>query len=174
MRKLAAQQGLALVEAEALLAENAGLTEWPVPLMGEFDEDFLNVPPEVLTTSMKSHQKCFSLKKGDKLANRFVMVANLEAKDGGKAITEGNERVIAARLADAKFFFDQDRKKLLQDRVIELKDITFHEKLGTQYDRMDRVRNLAREIAPLVKADPDLAERAAILAKDDLVTLMVG
>ncbi|MEE8633139.1 MAG: glycine--tRNA ligase subunit beta, partial [Methyloceanibacter sp.] len=173
-RKRAEKQGLVLVEDEALLAENAGLTEWPVVLMGEFDEDFLSVPPEVLTTSMKSHQKCFSVTKDDKLTNRFVMVANLEAKDGGKAITAGNERVIRARLADAKFFFDQDRKKSLEDRVTELKDITFHEKLGTQYDRMERVRRLAREIAPLVKADPDLAERAAILAKADLVTLMVG
>ncbi len=173
-RKLAEKQGLALVEDDALLAENAGLTEWPVVLMGAFDEDFLNVPPEVLTTSMKSHQKCFSVTKDDKLTNRFVMVANLEAQDGGKAITAGNERVIRARLADAKFFFDQDRKISLEDRVIELKDITFHEKLGTQYARMDRVRKLAREIAPLLKADPDLAERAAILAKADLVTLMVG
>jgi glycyl-tRNA synthetase beta chain len=173
-RKLADKQGLALVEDEALLAENAGLTEWPVVLMGEFDEDFLSVPPEVLTTSMESHQKCFSVTKGDKLANRFVLVANLEAKDGGKAITAGNERVIRARLADAKFFFDQDRKKSLEDRVTDLKAITFHEKLGTQYDRMERVRRLAREIAPLVGADPDFAERAAILAKADLVTLMVG
>ena len=173
-RKRAEKQGLVLVEDEALLAENAGLTEWPVVLMGEFDEDFLSVPPEVLTTSMKSHQKCFSVTKDDKLTNRFVMGANLEAKDGGKAITAGNERVIRARLADAKFFFDQDRKKSLEDRVTELKDITFHEKLGTQYDRMERVRRLAREIAPLVKADPDLAERAAILAKADLVTLMGG
>ena len=173
-RKLAGKQGLALVEDEALLAENAGLTEWPVVHMGAFDEDFLAVPPEVLTTSMKAHQKCFSLTKGDKLANRFVLVANLEAKDGGKAITAGNERVIRARLADAKFFFDQDRKISLQDRVTELKDITFHEKLGTQYERMERVRMLAREIAPLVGADADDAERAAILAKVDLVTLMVG
>jgi glycyl-tRNA synthetase beta chain len=173
-RELADKQGLALVEDEALLAENAGLAEWPVVLMGEFDEDFLSVPPEVLTTSMKSHQKCFSVTEGNALTNRFVLVANLEAKDGGKAITAGNERVIRARLADAKFFFDQDRKTSLEDRVTELKDITFHEKLGSQYERMNRVRNLAREIALLVKADPDLAERAAILAKADLVTLMVG
>jgi glycyl-tRNA synthetase beta chain len=175
-RALAAKQGLALVEDEALLAENAGLTEWPVVLMGSFDEDFLSVPPEVLATSMKAHQKCFSLrdKKGGALANRFILVANLEAADGGKAIVAGNERVIRARLADAKFFFDQDRKVGLEVWVPKLKEIVFHEKLGTQYDRVQRVRLLAREIAPLVGADPDLAERAAILAKADLLSGMVG
>ena len=175
-RALAAKQGLSMVEDEALLAENAGLTEWPVVLMGAFDEDFLSVPPEVLATSMKAHQKCFSLrdKKAGALANRFILVANLEAKDGGKAIVAGNERVIRARLADAKFFFDQDRKVGLEVWVPKLKEIVFHEKLGTQYDRIQRVRLLAREIAPLVGADPDLAERAAILAKADLLSGMVG
>ena len=175
-RTLAAKQGLALVEDEALLAENAGLTEWPVVLIGAFDEDFLSVPPEVLATSMKAHQKCFSLrdKKAGALANRFILVANLEAKDGGNAIVAGNERVIRARLADAKFFFDQDRKVGLEVWVPKLKEIVFHEKLGTQYDRIQRVRLLAREIAPLVGADPDLAERAAILAKADLLSGMVG
>jgi glycyl-tRNA synthetase beta chain len=175
-RALAAKQGLALVEDEALLAENAGLTEWPVVLMGAFDEDFLSVPPEVLATSMKAHQKCFSLrdKKAGALANRFILVANLEAKDGGNAIVAGNERVIRARLADAKFFFDQDRKVGLEVWVPKLKEIVFHEKLGSQYERVQRVRLLAREIAPLVGADPDLAERAAILAKADLLSGMVG
>jgi glycyl-tRNA synthetase beta chain len=172
--KLAAKQTLALIDDMGLLAENAGLTEWPVALMGSFDESFLDVPPEVLSTSMKAHQKCFSLRRGDKLANRFIMVANLAAKDGGKAITAGNERVIRARLADAKFFFDHDRKVMLEDRVPKLKEIVFHEKLGTQYDRVQRVRVLAREIAKLVRADPDLAERGAILAKTDLVSDMVG
>ena len=172
--KLAEKEGLTLVEDEGLLAENAGLTEWPVVLMGTFDEDFLSVPPEVLATAMKAHQKAFSLRKGDKLANRFIVVANLKAQDGGKAITAGNERVIRARLADAKFFFDQDRKESLEDWVPKLKEITFHEKLGTQYDRVQRIFHLAREIAPLVGADPDLAERAAILAKSDLVSDMVG
>jgi len=172
--KLAEKDGLTLVEDEGLLAENAGLTEWPVVLMGTFDDDFLSVPPEVLATAMKAHQKAFSLKKGDKLANRFIVVANLKAEDGGKAITAGNERVIRARLADAKFFFDQDRKDSLEDWVPKLKEITFHEKLGTQYDRVQRLFHLAREIAPLVGADPDLAERAAILAKADLVSDMVG
>lgn len=174
-RALAAKEGLALVEDEALLAENAGLTEWPVVLMGEFDEDFLSVPPEVLSTAMKAHQKCFSLRdKRGHLANRFIMVANLKAKDGGKAIVAGNERVIRARLADAKFFFEQDRKVMLPDRVPKLKEIVFHEKLGSQYERVQRIWKLAREIAPLVGADPDLAERAAILAKADLVSGMVG
>jgi len=173
-RKLAEKQGLTLVEDAGLLAENAGLTEWPVPLLGTFDEAFLAVPPEVLATAMKSHQKCFSLTKGGALANRFVLVANLKARDRGKAITAGNERVIAARLADAKFFFDQDRKVPLETRVPKLKEITFHEKLGTQYDRVQRIFHLARELAPTVGADPDEAERAAILAKADLVSEMVG
>ena len=112
--------------------------------------------------------------KGGELANRFILVANLEAEDGGKAIVAGNERVIAARLSDAKFFFEQDRKIMLPDRVPKLKEIVFHEKLGSQYERVQRVWRLAREIAPLVGADPDLAERAAILAKADLVSVMVG
>ena len=173
-RKLVEKQGLTLVEDETLLAENAGLTEWPVPLMGAFDADFLNVPPEVLATAMKAHQKCFSLKKGKKLANSFILVANLKAADRGKAIVAGNERVIAARLSDAKFFYDQDRKVPLEERIPELKDITFHEKLGTQYDRVDRIWKLARELAPHVDADPDLVERAGYLAKADLVSEMVG
>jgi glycyl-tRNA synthetase beta chain len=176
-RAVAAKEALILVEDEVLLAENAGLTEWPVVLMGSFDEEFLAVPPEVLTTAMKAHQKCFSLSKGKdggKLANRFILAANLEAEDGGKAIVAGNERVIAARLSDAKFFFDQDRKVPLEARVPKLNEIVFHEKLGTQYERVQRVWRLARELAPLVGADPDLAERAAILAKADLVSGMVG
>ncbi len=173
-RSQAARHGLALVEDEGLLAENAGLTEWPVALMGSFDESFLAVPPEVLSTAMKAHQKCFSIRNGEHLANRFILVANLKAEDKGHAIIAGNERVIAARLSDAKFFFDQDRKVLLPDRVPKLKEIVFHEKLGTQYERVQRIYKLAREIAPLVGADPDLAERAAILAKADLVSDMVG
>ena len=173
-RALAKKEKLTLVEDEGLLAENAGLTEWPMPLMGTFDQAFLEVPPEVLATSMKAHQKCFSLRQGDKLANRFILIANLKAKDGGKAIVAGNERVIAARLADAKFFFDQDRKVPLEDRVPKLKEIIFHDKLGSQYDRIQRLRLLAREIAPLVGAEPDDAERAAILSKADLLSGMVG
>jgi glycyl-tRNA synthetase beta chain len=173
-QKLAAKQELTLIEDMALLTENAGLTEWPVVLMGSFDQSFLDVPGEVLATAMKAHQKCFSLRRGEHLANRFIVVANLKSKDGGRAITEGNERVIAARLSDAKFFFDHDRKVMLEERVPKLREIVFHEKLGTQYERVQRVRVLAREIAKLVKADPDLAERAAILAKADLVSDMVG
>jgi glycyl-tRNA synthetase beta chain len=173
-QKLAAKQQFVLIDDMALLAENAGLTEWPVVLMGSFDDSFLDVPGEVLATAMKTHQKCFSLRRGQHLANRFIMVANLEAEDGGKAIVAGNERVIAARLSDAKFFFDHDRKVMLEERVPKLKEIVFHEKLGTQYERVQRVRLLAREIAKLVRADPDLAERAAILAKADLVSDMVG
>jgi glycyl-tRNA synthetase beta chain len=173
-RKLAAKEGLTLIEDQALLAENAGLTEWPVPLMGSFEESFLAVPPEVLTTAMKAHQKCFSLQRGKDLANRFILIANLDAKDGGKAIAAGNERVIAARLSDAKFFFDQDRKVGLETWVPKLREIIFHDKLGTQYERVQRTWRLARELAPLVGAEPDLAERAAILAKADLVSDMVG
>ena len=173
--KLAEKEGLTLVEDEGLLAENAGLTEWPVALMGTFDEDFLSVPPEVLATSMKAHQKCFSLKKGDKLANRFILVANLKAEDGGKAITAGNERVIA-RAARRRQVLLRPGPQGSRSKTgcPKLKEITFHEKLGTQYDRVQRIFHLAREIAPLVGADPDLAERAAILAKADLVSDMVG
>ncbi len=174
-RAEAKHEKLTLVEDEGLLAENAGLTEWPVVLMGSFDEDFLSVPPEVLATSMKAHQKCFSLrKKGGDLANRFILVANLKAADGGKAIVAGTERVIRARLADAKFFFDQDRNVSLEIWVPKLREIIFHEKLGTQYDRIQRMRMLARELAPLVGARADDAERAAMLAKADLVSGMVG
>jgi glycyl-tRNA synthetase beta chain len=173
-RKLAKKEKLDLVEDEALLAENAGLTEWPVPLIGSFDESFLEVPAEVLSTSMKAHQKCFSLKRGETLANRFILIANLEAEDGGKSIVAGNERVIAARLSDAKFFYGQDRDIGLEIWVPKLKDVVFHEKLGTQYERVHRIWPLARELAPLVGADPDLAERAAIVAKADLVSGMVG
>ncbi len=175
-KNLAFAQGLELVEDDALLAEVAGLVEHPVVLMGTFDDAFLEVPPEVLTTSMKSHQKCFSLRdpKTGKLANKFILVANLKANDGGTAIVAGNERVIAARLSDARFFWEQDLKIPLQDQLEKLKDITFHEKLGTQFERVVRLRALAREIAPLVGADPDLADRAAQLCKADLVTEMVG
>src|SRR4029079_13322081 len=173
-RKLAKKAKLDLVEDEALLAENAGLTEWPVPLIGSFDESFLEVPAEVLSTSMKAHQKCFSLKRGKSLANRFILIANLEAEDGGKSIVAGNERVIAATLSDAQFFYGQDRDIGLEIWVPKLKDVVFHEKLGTQYERVHRIWPLARELAPLVGADPDLAERAAIVAKADLVSGMVG
>ena len=175
-RALAKEAGLALVEDEALVAENAGLTEWPIVLMGAFDEEFLAVPPEALITSMKTHQKCFALTDPatGKLANRFLLVSNLKAKDGGAAIVAGNERVIRARLADARFFWEQDFKKKLEPIHFELKGITFHEKLGTQWERMERVTELARQIAGAVDAEPELAGRAAQLCKADLVSGMVG
>ncbi len=175
-RKLAAQYKLELIEDEALLNENAGLTEWPVVMMGSFDEAFLVVPGEVLTTSMKAHQKCFSLRdpKTKKLANKFLLVANLEAEDGGATIVGGNEKVIRARLSDAKFFWEGDLKRKLEPMHFELKGITFHQKLGSQWERMERITELARDIAPLVKAEPDLAGRAAQLCKADLVSGVVG
>ena len=174
--ELAKGAKLELVTDEALTGENAGLTEWPVVLMGKFDEAFLSVPAECLMTSMKTHQKCFSLRDGKTgdLANAFLAVTNLTATDGGKAIVEGNEKVIRARLSDAKFFWDQDLKRQLEPMHFELKSITFHEKLGTQWDRMERIKELAGRIAGAVDAEPDLARRAAELAKADLVSGMVG
>ena len=173
---LANEHKLRLLEDEALLAENAGLTEWPTVLMGHFDESFLEVPAECLMTAMKHHQKCFSLRhpRSGKLANRFLVVANLKAKDGGTAIVAGNEKVIRARLSDAKFFWEQDLKKKLEPMRFELKGVTFHEKLGTQWDRMERLTELSRQIAGAVDAEPEKAGRAAQLAKADLVSGMVG
>ncbi len=174
--KAAAEAGLALVEDHGLLTENAGLVEWPVVLSGKFDESFLDVPEEILMTSMKAHQKCFSLrhKKTGKLANRFILVSNLEAEDGGKAIIAGNERVIRARLSDAKFFWENDRERPLGELTQRLGQVTFHEKLGTQLERVERIERLARELAPLVGADPEEAGRAAHLAKADLLSETVG
>lgn len=174
--EISAAANVAFVEDHALAVENAGLTEWPTVLMGTFDEAFLEVPGEVLTTAMKSHQKCFSLadNASGKLVNRFLLVTNLVADDGGKAIIAGNERVIRARLSDAKFFWDQDRKQPLESRLSELGGIIFHEKLGSQTERVERLRQLARTIAPIIGADPGQAERAATLCKADLVTDMVG
>jgi glycyl-tRNA synthetase beta chain len=175
-RALAAKHKLALVEDEALLAENAGLTEWPTVLMGHFDEAFLAVPAECLITSMRQHQKCFSLKhpRSGKLANRFLLVSNLIAKDGGAQIVAGNEKVIAARLSDAKFFWEQDLKKPLDEMAAALAGITFHEKLGSQKDRVERVAELAFQIAGSADAVPEDARRAAQVAKADLVSGMVG
>ena len=173
-RDLAFAGGLEVIEDEGLLAEVAGLVEWPVVLMGAFDEAFLDIPPEVIRATIRANQKCFVLKQGDALANRFLLVSNIEASDGGAKIVAGNERVVRARLSDAKFFWDTDRKTRLEDRLERLKSIVFHEKLGTQYERVERIAALARELAPAVGADPNLAERAARLAKADLVTEMVG
>ncbi len=175
-RKLAAKEKLELVEDHGLVDENAGLAEWPVVLAGSFDESFLDVPQEVLITSMKAHQKCFSLRyrNSTKLANRFLMVANLEAPDSGKSIIAGNERVIRARLSDARFFWQNDKARGLQAMLPKLDEITFHEKLGTQGERVERIATLAKKLAPIVAADPDKAERAARLAKADLVSETVG
>ena len=173
---LAKTAKLELVEDEALLNENAGLTEWPVVMIGSFDMAFLDVPGECLMTAMKTHQKCFSLRdpKTKKLANQFLLVSNLAAKDGGTAITSGNEKVIRARLSDAKFFWDQDLKKPLDEMASALSGITFHEKLGSQKDRVERVAELAYQIAGACDADKDDARRAAQLSKADLVSGMVG
>ncbi len=175
-KKIAAKNKLSLVEDAALLNENAGLAEWPVVMLGAFDKAFLEVPGEVLTTAMKSHQKCFSLRKskGGALCNHFALVSNLEASDGGKQIIAGNEKVIAARLSDAKFFWDQDLKRPLDEMAADLENITFHEKLGSQKERVERIAELAYQIAGSVDADPDDARRAAQLAKADLVSGMVG
>lgn len=175
-RNIALAQGLELVEDEALLEEVAGLVEWPVVLMGEFEKDFLDIPSEVIRATIRINQKCFVLRdpKTGGLANRFILVANLEATDGGDAIKAGNARVIRARLSDAKFFWDTDRKTKLEARLPKFQQITFHEKLGTQAARIDRIARLAKEFAPAVKADAAKAEKAAQLAKADLLTEVVG
>ena len=179
-RDLAFARGLDLVEDEGLLEEVAGLVEWPVTLMGAFDERFLAIPPEVIRATIRANQKCFVLRGApgpdgrERLANAFILVSNLVASDGGAAIVAGNERVVRARLSDAAFFWETDRKTRLEDRLPKLGNIVFHEKLGTQAKRVERIAALARALAPVVGADPDLAERAARLAKADLVTEMVG
>ena len=217
---LAADAGLTLVEDEGLVAENAGLTEWPVPLLGRFDADFLSVPPEVIQLTARVNQKYFVCRSADgALANAFVCTANIEATDGGAKIVEGNRKVLAARLSDARFFYDTDLKTPLEEQAAKLSNIVFHEKLGTVADKVDRVAKLARWLveegivtdksspergggpAELVEGQPssaapvaappppagaggppprsgeelaDMAERAARLAKADLVTGMVG
>jgi len=216
-RNLAFAQGYELVEDETLLNEVAGLVEWPVVLMGTFDESFLSIPGEVIRATIRNNQKCFVVTKSagglpsplrggvggggpdeDRrttptpalradpphkgegksepaaLANRFILVSNIEAVDGGAAIIAGNARVIRARLSDAKFFYETDLKVRLEERLPKFKDIIFHEKLGTQYERIERIARLATELAPLVGADPEKAKRAARLAKADLLTEVVG
>ena len=174
-RKVCAEAGLELVEDAGLLHEVAGLAEWPVPLLGKMDADFLDLPPEVITLTMKTHQKYFAVRKPgeDGLAAHFVVVANQAAPDGGKAIAAGNARVLSARLSDARHFWDNDRKQPLSGRVAELNKITFHDKLGSVAAKVERVAALARDIAPIVAADPRLADRAARLSKADLVSEMV-
>ena len=175
-RQLAFAAGLELVEDEGLLHEVAGLVEWPVILMGSFDAAFLDVPDEVIRATIRANQKCFVVKdaKTGRLANKFVVTSNMAATDGGITITAGNERVIRARLSDAKFFWDGDLAIPLDSLVPKLDGITFHEKLGSQGERVRRIVALAREIAPLVGADPELAARAALLAKADLLSGVVG
>lgn len=168
--------GLELVEDEGLLEEVAGLVEWPVVLVGRFTEAALDLPDEVIRLTIRENQKCFVTRDPatERLANAFILAANLEASDGGAAIVAGNERVVNARLADARFFWEQDVKILLEEHAKKLAGVTFHEKLGGQAERVERIAALAREVAPAVGADPDMAERAARLAKADLVTQMVG
>ena len=175
-RQLAHAQNLELIADDALADEVAGLVEWPVALIGQFDRGFLDVPQEILISTMRANQKYFALRDPatGKLSNRFVVIANMVTRDGGRNIVAGNERVLRARLSDAKFFWDQDRKTRLEARVAQLKDIVFHAKLGTQFERVARIENLAAEIAPVVGADAAKARRAAHLCKADLVSGTVG
>ena len=200
-KNLAFAAGLELVDDEGLLEEVSGLVEWPVVLMGEFEQAFLDIPPEVIRLTIRANQKCFVTRpqgegEGEGLYNRFVLVSNIEAKDGGVEIAHGNGKVVRARLSDAVHFwktdqadlpdlaaleasaakFGLDLRKPLDQRMARLDHlgVTFHAKLGTQGERVERIRRLARELAPLVGADPDLADRAAVLAKADLQTEVVG
>jgi glycyl-tRNA synthetase beta chain len=196
-KQLSFAQGFELVGDQNLLDEVAGLVEWPVVLMGSFDADFLSIPGEVIRATIRNNQKCFVVSdpKTGKLANKFILTANIEATDGGKAIIAGNERVIRARLSDAKFFYETDLKTKLEDRLPKFDNIVFHEKLGTQGERIRRIERLAAEIAPILwKQRPaffdgkflnakDLAteqdyvrqiRHASRLAKADLLTEVVG
>ena len=175
-KQLAFAQGFELVEDQVLLDEVSGLVEWPVVLMGSFDPEFLSIPGEVIRATIRNNQKCFVVSdpRTQKLTNKFILTANIEASDGGKAIIAGNERVIRARLSDAKFFYETDLKTKLEDRLAKFENIVFHEKLGTQGERIKRIERLAVEIAPLVGADVEKTKRAARLAKADLLTEVVG
>ncbi|MBZ9797509.1 glycine--tRNA ligase subunit beta [Mesorhizobium sp. ES1-4] len=198
-RNLAFANGLDLVEDEGLLEEVSGLVEWPVVLMGEFEQAFLAIPAEVIRLTIRANQKCFVTRpqgESDGLSNRFILTANIEAKDGGKEIAHGNGKVVRARLSDALYFwttdqgdlpdldqlhasaekFGLDLKKPLDQRMARLDHlgVTFHAKLGTQGERVERIAELAGELAPVVGADPALARRAAVLAKADLTTEVVG
>ncbi|RZJ42821.1 MAG: glycine--tRNA ligase subunit beta [Brevundimonas sp.] len=175
-RKVCADKGLALVDDDGLLDEVAGLAEWPTPILGDMDPQFLALPPEVVRLSMKVHQKYFAVRDPAKhgLAPHFVVVANVEASDGGKALAAGNSRVLSARLNDARFFWDEDQKVGFEPWLKKLEGVTFHAKLGTLAERVERIAALAREIAPLVGADPDQAETAASLSKADLASGMVS
>ena len=173
---LAAAEGLTVVDDPGLLDEVAGLVEWPVPLMGRIDARFMDLPPEVLSTAMRTHQKYFAVEDSDgTLAPRFVVVANIVAADGGSAVVAGNERVLRARLADARFFWNQDRRDSLASRAPALKNVVFHAKLGTLDEKVDRLQALAADIAARIPgADRDKTRSAARLCKADLVSEMVG
>jgi len=174
--KAAEDAGLKLVEDEGLVIENAGLTEWPVPLLGRFDESYLDVPPEVIQLTARVNQKYFVCADANgKLANAFICTANIEADDPA-VVVDGNRKVLAARLSDARFFWELDQKTSLEDHAKKLERITFHEKLGTVADKVERVAKLSRWLCEegIVKANPGLAEQAARLCKADLVTEMVG
>ncbi|QBQ48763.1 glycine--tRNA ligase subunit beta [Brevundimonas naejangsanensis] len=175
-RAVCAAKGLALVDDDGLLDEVSGLAEWPTPILGDMDPQFLALPPEVVQLSMKVHQKYFAVREPGKdgLAPHFVVVANVEATDGGQALAAGNAKVLSARLSDAEFFWTEDQKVGFDAWNAKLKDVTFHAKLGTLAERVDRIAALAREIAPLVGADPAQAEQAARLSKADLASGMVG
>ncbi|MEZ6011811.1 MAG: glycine--tRNA ligase subunit beta [Hyphomonas sp.] len=174
--KVCAGAGLDWIEDQGLLEEVTGLAEWPVVVLGNMDPAFLDLPPEVIQLSMRTHQKYFAAndKKTGKLAPNFIVVANIEAADGGKKIAEGNARVLSARLEDARFFWEKDKATPLDKMAEKLSTIAFKAELGSLGDKVERVAALARELAPKVGADPDLAERAARLAKADLVSEMVG
>lgn len=175
-KELTFAQGFELVEDQALLDEVSGLVEWPVVMMGSFEEEYLAIPDEVIRATIRNNQKCFVVKnpRTGKLTNKFVLTANIEAADGGKVIVSGNERVIRPRLSDAKFFYETDLKTKLEDRLPKFEQIVFHEKLGTQAERIERIEQLAAEIAQLIGANGDKARRAARLAKADLLTEVVG
>lgn len=174
-RALCAARGLELVEDEGLLREVCGMAEWPVPLLGAMDPAFLELPPEVVRTTMRQHQRYFAVRRADgALAPHFVAVANIETPDDGALIAAGNARVLSARLQDARFFWAEDRRLALADRLDRLAGVTFHAKLGSMAERVERIEALAARLAPALAADPDKVALAARLAKADLVTAMVG
>ncbi|MBL1419209.1 MAG: glycine--tRNA ligase subunit beta [Alphaproteobacteria bacterium] len=175
-QEICAAKGLELIDDKSLIAETAGLVEWPVALLGEFEVEFLDVPERVIIETIKGHQKCFSVidPKTKKLSHHFVAISNMIALDGGKIITHGNEKVIRARLSDAKYFWETDKRIKLADRVEKLKNITFHAKLGSQFERVSSIKELAEMLSEFTKADVKKTKLAVELCKADLVTHMVG
>jgi glycyl-tRNA synthetase beta chain len=176
VNNLAFARGLEAIPDPTLIQETAGLVEWPVVLVGEFEQGFLDIPPEVVVTSIRTHQKCFALRdaRTQRLSNKYALIANLIAPDGGKRIVAGNNRVIAARLSDARYFWDHDRKVTLEARLPDLGRVTFHARLGSQLARVERLQAWAEELAPLCRADAGEARLAARLCKSDLVSGVVG